>query len=444
MTSSPRQDLLDEPSDLDALAVDPLGTDPSRPHLLLASKPWAMVVAQFFPVLALGLTYPFVVEQLDAARVAGIGLSVLMVSCAVITPTLAQAVAAPVYLHLLGDRGADPNHVARTVLRVALPALLVVGPLMLFASIGVGAARQLPLSLFGAFFGLLVLHVAMGALIVPAYALRAPLLLVLPWSAYVVVLLLVPTWLWAPPVAAILLQAATLAVVGLRRRQHRQAWEPLQVGWRASAVAALRGAAEGLPLWSIPAVVWLLDVRLSSIGFVYIALLPGVLAHQLFFVRTVDPGWRLLDGARDALHALPYPEARAKFERFTRGVRAGVGQATALLLLLSMAMISGAVVMHWRDGQLLVVVVLAAFAAVAAMMQGYTLGMLGSAVPLGVLGACALVVVVGGISMGLPDVAVLGTAAALYGAYALVAVGVSRRVMHRPEHALFWRRAVQW
>lgn len=441
MTSAPREDLLDDPS---ALEVDPLGTDPARPHLLLASKPWAMVVAQFFPVLALGLTYPFVVDQLDAHRIAGIGLSVLMVSCAVITPTLAQAVAAPVYLHLIGERGTDPRHVARTALRVAAPALLVVVPLMLLASVGVGVARQLPISLFGAFFGLLALHVAMGALIVPAYALRAPLLLVLPWSAYVVTLVIGPTWLWAPPAVAILVQALTLAAIGLRLEPRGQAWDRLDVGWAAGTAAALRGAAEGMPLWSIPAVVWLLDVRLSSIGFVYIALLPGVLAHQLFFVRTVDPGWRLLDRARAALHELPYPEARALFERFSRGVRAGVGQATALLLLLSMVLISGAVVMHWSDAQLLVVVVVAAFAAVAAMMQGYTLGMLGSPVPLAVLGAGALTVVVTGVALGIPDVLVLSIAAAVYAAYALAAVAISRRSMHRPEYALFWRRAVQW
>ena len=430
-----------EPVSTDLLADDPSPVVGSRPHLLLSSRPWLMVVAQFFPIIALGLAYPLVVDRLAGSSPGGASIAVLLVTCAVITPTLAQAVAAPVYLHLHGERAKDPRFTARAVLRAALPALLVVSPLILLASAAAAAARHLPLVAATELFGLLLLHVVMGALMVPAYALRAPVLLALPWTVYVTALLAAPTLIWMPALAAAVVQASALAVIATRRPISTPP-SRLHVTVRAAAAGSLRGAAEGLPLWSIPVAVWLIDVRLESIGFIYIALLPGVLAHQLFFVRVIDPAWVRLEDAREALSTQPYAVARQRFDRFARSLTAGVGQATVLLVILSLVLISAAIGMHWTHGPLLLVIIAAAFAAVVAMMQSYAIAMVGSAAPLAALGTGALAVVAVGVSLRLPDVLVLTGAAVLYLLCAAVFTVVAGRAMQRPEYALFWRQAV--
>lgn len=431
------------PASTDLLAADP--APPGQRPMLLASRPWLMVLAQFFPIIALAAVYPFFLARLSGRSPGGADLAVLIVTCAVITPTLAQAVAAPVYLHLLGERAKDPRFTARAVLRGGLPAVLVVSPLVLAAAGAAAAARQLPLPAFLELFGLLLLHVVMGALMVSAYALRAAVLLVVPWAVYVTTLLAAPTLIWLPALAASAAQVLVLALIATRRpTRGAEDLTRLHVTVRAAAAGALRGAAEGLPLWSIPVVVWLIDVRLSSIGFIYIALLPGVLAHQLFFVRVIDPAWVRLETARDALGGEPYAVARDRFDRFTRAIRAGVGQAVVLLVLLSLLLVAAAIGMHWAHGPLLLLIIAAAFAAVVAMMQSYTIAMVGSAGPLALLGSGALVIVGLGIGLRLPDALVLSVAAGFYLVCAGVFVLAGGRAMQRPEYALFWRRAVSW
>jgi hypothetical protein len=397
-------------------------------------SPVPYLLIQLLPVVFLTFAYEQIGDRLRAIPVGGIGLDQLLLISAVTTPLLSQLLSGPLFR--ARQDVTDPRIAAAAVLRAipravllgALPAIVVA--LAIAERLGFGEGASALLAVMG-------LHLLFAASLVPAYADRSAALLALGWIAYGSALMLLPSVWWLPAVAG----AASQIVVLLARGWGRFRRVPA-VPTRELALASGRSLVSSFALWSLPFLLFLADPRGADSALVFAALIPAIMAYQIFFATVAGPLWQRLDVARRQLAELPCEGAAGAIQDLGRRANAGEARILGLFALAVVVLVPSMAASEWAGRSTFLLVFAAGTTSVLALIGACRWGMLRSSAPSAALAA--------GIVLGDTAAAVATGTTGLLVMHALVcggaaiALGVRNlQVWRRPEHEMFWRTALR-
>lgn len=400
----------------------------------------ALLAVQVFPLVALALVYPVVAVQLHVTLIGGQTVAAIMVTAATLAPLLAQTVSAPVYRLIDGVERADQWRVGAQSLRATPRALLTGVPIALLASPLVAHSLDWSVPATAVFVGVVELHLLLSAVLVASYATGAKISLLVTWSTYALALLVVPTQIWAPATASIVVQTIRLTVALVRGRSE-------QIGRVAPGIlttSVTRGVADVLPLWSIPLAVLAADPTHFLAGPVFAGMLAALVTYHVFFETSAEPMWRRIDRLRRAMGVMPY----AALERDLQDMRqaAGIGLLRVTIVEAVLAGVTALIVgaAKWEGVPLFLGVLAVSGVGVGVIMlaQVYTYGMLRPGVPIAVSGLVLLPTIIVAEAFHLRPALMLITIGSTYLAVAVFTGLVNRRAWRLPEHALFWRSAL--
>ena len=404
----------------------------------LSARLVGQVAAALTPVAILVTAFAIAGERLSSYTLHGVALTAVIVACAVVVPLLSQTLSAPVYAGLEDVDYTDRPLVARTVLHVLPRGAALALPVAAVAGVMLGLHAGWDAAVVAAVVVLIALHLVMAMLMVVGFATRSAVGLVAGWIAYGVALATVPQLWWLPPLAGAVVLLA-LALVSARRTRDRVQMP----SWRTLVTRLGTGAADAVPMWVIPPVMWVLAGAQFHAFVVFAAIIPAMIAYQTFFVTMAGPLWATTSRLQDALSNLPYGLARETVVepavRRARRTSAAVVVLNVTLVVLS-SWLWDAVAGRSIDFALLVA---GAGAACCAVALAYQYSILGSRRPMTFLAvALGLVALTAVLLRATPHVFLLAyTVTAALGSVVLLAA--NRRVWLQPEYRLFWAKAVR-
>jgi hypothetical protein len=393
------------------------------------------IAAQFAPMGLLALAYLATQDEITLVYVGGVSLDLLLLTSAVIAPLLSQSVSGPLFRSLEQLPEREFAQTAEIALRHLPRAMAVAAPGLLLMCGGAAWAMGLDLRAGVALAAVAWVHLLFAGALVPAYAHRRGALLMVGWSTYAALLGAAPEVWWAPAVAG-----AASQLVPLLWSSRSFVGPVPRAGVGAMVAGLARGTALALPLWCLPAAVYLGSRGAVSPYGIFLALAPAVLAYQVYFVLVATPAWTRLDRARELLAHEPYATARAELASIGHQVRSGLRRTTglvgALLLGISALIALGAV----TDAEIYLGVAASAGLSVILIAQVTRFVMLREGVAPYAAAAIVGLAALGGAEAGPAGILVLhGLACLVCLATALAANRVAWRT---PEYALFWARAL--
>ena len=391
------------------------------------------------PVLLLTTIFPLVSPEISATRVDGVGLTSIVLASSMTVPWLSQSVCMPLYRgigeHLgAGDRDALLASFCRVWPLVALRALSVVAvfaiPVQLVMDWSAGA--------FGAYLGLTILHLFFVQLLVISNTADRRPLWAAAWTAYAAILFIAPTLWFLPPVAGILVLLVAL-------REHvRQFAHPLHLDVRDVASDLLRGLLLGAVLWADKLLFFLTAGRDFDVDTVFLALLPAVLAYNMYFVVLAPRFDDDVRSMRAAMESEPLHRLGEHSSRLATTVAWTIARTALAGAVIGFALT--AVVAAWRPeiALLTAAVSVASWAFMMTTVVSYKLDYIGQRVPAQVFGALHLAACVLAFTLLPAGATVYLALAAAEAVLLVVALRTCLRHWGVPEYTLFWRHATSW
>ena len=391
------------------------------------------------PVALLTLVFPIVSERISEVRIGGVGLSALVLAASLTVPWLSQAVCMPLYrgVGALSD-GKDVDALRARFLAVWPLLALRALPVVAVFAVPVQLVMGWSLTALGAYLAMCVLQLLFAQSLVLSNMLGHRWSWAAAWTAYALVLLLVPQ-LWAlPPLVGLITQLVPM------RRQLRHLGTRVVLDRRDVAGDLRRGLLMGAVLWADKLVFFLAAGDRFAVDTVFLALLPAVLAYNVYFVVLAPVFDASVRSLRTAMEDAPL----AQLTRYSRSMWEVVCDSIARTALagaalgLSVTALVGLVEPAAVD--------LTATVAVASWLFMMTTVV---CYKLDYVGQRTLAQVVGGLHLAATVVAflVLPAGSVVYSALIaveavlfLVALRSCLDHWRRPEYTLFWRHATSW
>ncbi|PRY17390.1 hypothetical protein CLV37_102353 [Kineococcus rhizosphaerae] len=394
------------------------------------------------PVVLLTLAYPVASRHFTGHEVGGTPLTTLLLASSLTVPWLSQAVCMPLYRGL-GDRSGGHRAVEDRFAEI-WPALFVQGlPVVAAFAVPVALALHLSPAAVGAYLLLTLTHSAFAQLLVVSNGAGRRREWALAWAVYALALLVAPTAWLLPPLAGVLVQ-----LVVLRRSLPtlvRGVRAPVRLPNRDVLADLGRGLVLGAVLWSDKLVLFLVADAQIAVQTIFTALLPAVLAYNVYFVRlapTVDESVAVMRTAMtsEAYSVLARRSAELSATVGRSVLRTGLTASVVGLVVTAAVARLSPVSLH-----LSVPVTLASWLLLMITLLSYKLDYIGRrAVALGVSGLHLLVCLV---AFTVPGIAVADAfwfMAAADVALAVAALVAVRRHWASAEYTLFWRLATSW
>ncbi|MGY1769965.1 hypothetical protein [Blastococcus sp. SYSU D00813] len=391
------------------------------------------------PVLLLTTIFPLVSPEITATRVGGVSLTSIVLASSMTVPWLSQSVCMPLYrgigehLHA-GDRDALLASFCRVWPLVAVRALSIVA---VFA-IPVQLVMDWSFTALGAYLCLTILHLFFVQLLVISNTADRRPLWAAAWTAYAAILFLAPTWWFLPPVAGSLVLLVAL------RRHLRQFANPLHLDVRDVASDLLRGLLLGAVLWADKLLFFLTAGQDFDVSTVFLALLPAVLAYNMYFVVLAPRFDDDVRTMRAAMESEPLHRLGAHSSRLATTVAWTVARTGLAGAVIGFALT--ALVAAWQPdiAWLTASVSVASWGFMMTTVVSYKLDYIGQRLPAQVYGALHLAACVLAFTL-LPAGAPVYLALAAFEAVLLVvALRTCLRHWRVPEYTLFWRHATSW
>ena len=391
------------------------------------------------PVALLTLIFPVVSDRLNAVQVGGTSLTALVLASSLTVPWLSQAVCLPIYRGLgsLTDSGDVDQLRARFCAVWPLLALRALPVILLFA-VPVELVMGWSVEALGAYVAMCVLQMLFAQSLVLTNMSGHRRAWALAWAVYAVVLLVAPQ-LWAlPPLAGLLTQLVPM------RRQLRHLRTFVVLDRRDVHADLLRGLLMGAVLWSDKFLFFLTAGTRFAVDTVFLALLPAVLAYNLYFVLLAPSFDASVRRLRTAMEVDPLDQlavhSRAMWE-VVRDSIARTGLAGAGLGLLVSSLVAG---LQPEAARLTATVSVACWFFITTTVVCYKLDYVGQRLPAQVLGAAHLAATVGSFVLLPAGPAVYSVLIAVEAV--LLSVALRSCLIHwrRPEYTLFWRHATSW
>lgn len=391
------------------------------------------------PVALLTVVFPIASARIGSAAVDGVDLTTLLLASSLTVPWLSQAACLPLYRGI-GTLLAEGD---REALRARFCA---VWPLVLLRSMPVVVIFAVPVQLvmgwpppaMGAYLLLAVLHLLFAQSLVLTNMGGQRLQWALAWGAYAVALLASPTSWVLPPLAGLLVQLIPL------RRHLKQALHPVIADRRDVLSDLVRGLLLGAVLWSDKLLFFLTAGARFAVDTVFLALLPAVLAYNLYFVTLAPSFDRSVRDLRAAMENEPLSRlathSRALWTTVGNSI-ARTGLAGAILSFVVASLVAG---FTPDAGPLSAAVATASWFFMMTTVVCYKLDYIGQTVPAQVLSGVHLVAVIGAFLL-LPAGPVVYLVLTAVGAVVfLAALRSCLRHWRLPEYTLFWRHATSW
>jgi hypothetical protein len=391
------------------------------------------------PVLLLTTIFPLVSPEITATRIGGVSLTSVVLASSMTVPWLSQSVCMPLYRGIgehmgVDDRKALLDNFCRVWPLVALRALSVVA---VFA-IPVQLVMDWSVDALGAYLLLTILHLFFVQLLVISNTADRRPLWAAAWTGYAAVLFIAPTLWFLPPIAGIVVLLVPL------RRHVRQFAHPLRLDARDVAADLLRGLLLGAVLWADKLLFLLTAGRDFDVQTVFLALLPAVLAYNMYFVVLAprfDADVRTMRAAMEAepLHRLGDHSSRLAATVAWTIARTGLAGAVIGFALTGL-------VAAWRPeiALLTAAVSVASWGFMMTTVVSYKLDYIGQRMPAQLIGALHLAVCILAFVLLPAGAAVYLALVAAEAVIFLLALRTCLRHWRVPEYTLFWRHATSW
>ncbi|MEU2349065.1 hypothetical protein [Modestobacter sp. NPDC013298] len=391
------------------------------------------------PVALLTLVFPVVSDRIGSVQVDGVGLGTIVLTASLTVPWLSQAVCMPLYRGVGSlAEGADVDAL-RARFCAVWPQLAVRGlPVVAVFAVPVQLVLGWPLGALGAYVAMCVLQLLFAQSLVLSNMQGHRWSWAAAWAAYALVLLLVPQ-LWAlPPLAGLLTQLVPM------RRHLRHLRGAVVVDPRDVRADLLRGLLVGAVLWADKLVFFLAAGRGFAVDTVFLALLPAVLAYNVYFVVLAPAFDTAVTALRTAMESAPLHQLTRHSRSMADVVRDCIARTAVAGAALGLACASLVAVFEPRAVHLTVAVGVASWLFMMTTVVCYKLDYVGRRVIVQVVGALHLAATVVAFVV-LPSGPIVY--AVLIGVESLLlAVALRSCLDHwrRPEYTLFWRHATAW
>ena len=391
------------------------------------------------PVILLTTVFPIASSRIAGESVGGVSLTAMLLASSLTVPWLSQAVCLPLY------RGIGPLVEAGDT--VALQArFMAVWPLVLLRAVPVVAVfalpvqivMQWPLSALAVYCALCVLHLAFAQSLVLTNVGGRRRMWAVAWTAYAVALLVAPAWWFLPPLVGLLTQLVPLW------RQLGEARRPHVLDRRDVAADLLRGLFVGAVLWADKLVFFLAADGEFAVQTVFIALLPAVLAYNVYFVALAPSFDRSVATLRAAMESGTLETLRASSSLLRDSVASSIARTGLFAALLGFGITALTGALAPQALHLTAAVAVASWFFMMTTVTCYKIDYIGATRPGQVIGALHLIAVVLVFALVPASAAtywvLAGIAAVLFAASLVLCL----RHWREPEYTLFWRHATSW
>jgi len=391
------------------------------------------------PVLLLSLAFPVVSERIAAVQIGGASLTGVVLGSSLTVPWLSQSVCMPLYRGVgpqieAGDRAALRSRFCAVWPLIALRALPVVAVFALPVQLVMGWS----LPALAAYLALSILHLVFAQLLVLTNAPGQRPLWALAWAGYAGALLVAPTVWFLPVVVGILIQLVPL------RRHLRELARPVHLDRRDVVGDLLGGLLVGSVLWADKLLFFLTAGRDFAVNTVFLALLPAILAYNLYFVLLAPRFDRSVRALRTAMEEEPLDRLHVH-SRALSGVVGGslvrIGLAGAAMAFLVTCLVA---TLAPGSAALSAAVSVASWMFMMTTVVCYKLEYIGQRRPAQLGSAAHLAFTIGTFTVLDGAVQIYLTLAALELVVLMAALRSCLRHWRVPEYTLFWRHATSW
>jgi len=402
---------------------------------------WAGVelVLYLAPIALLSVAYPIASHHLSDTEVGGTRLTTLLLASSVTVPWLTQAVSLPLYRAIAPLVAAGENEKIVVRLCQVWPTTFVQClPVVVLFTVPVEISTRWTPTAIGTYFCLAVLYMAFAQSLIPSIAFRKRGQWACAWLGVAIALLVAPSLWFLPPLVGLATQLVPL------RRHWAVAVHPDWLHPADLARDVLRGLLLGAVLWSDKYFLFLRAGDHFAVAYVYVALLPAVLAYNYYFVRLAPGIDTAITRLRRAMEDAPYGVLARRSRTVYRFVTRSLFRSALVGVVIAGVVTAIVADAHPRSAPLVAAVAAASWLAMMITLLCYKLDYIGQSGPAQVFSAVYLVGCAGAFFV-LP----LGASAyvGLIGLDLLLFAFALRSTLAHwksPEYSLFWRHATAW
>ncbi len=391
------------------------------------------------PIAMLSIAYPIASHRLDNAFVGNVRFTTLLLASSVTVPWLTQTVCLPLYQAVAPHVASGELHkVTQRLCELWPMTFLQCLPVVLLFAVPVELSMRWSLEPLGTYLGLCVLYLAFAQSLILSIVYRRRGLWAVAWAGVALSLLIAPTIWFLPPLVGLATQ-----LIPLRRH-----WDSLtrfaRLHFADVAVDVVRGLLLGAVLWADKYFLFLKAGNHFAVTYVYIALLPAVLAYNYYFVRLAPRFDASVTELRGAMEEAPYDVLIRRSRTVYRFVTKSLRRSAFVGACIAMVVIGVLTVLRPGSESLVVAVAIASWLAMMITLLCYQLDYIGqraiaqalSGVYLAICGASFLFFPLG----AAPYVVLIGFDVLLFA----VTLRITLDHWRSPEYSLFWRHATAW
>jgi hypothetical protein len=398
----------------------------------------AELVLHLSPVALLTVVFPVASERIGSVQIDGVGLGAVLLASSLTVPWLSQAVCLPLYRGIGGLQDAEPAALRARFMAVWPLVLLRAAPVLVVFAVPVQLVMGWSAKALGAYLLLALLHLAFAQSLVLTTAGRSRVSWAVAWAAYAVALLAAPTLWVLPPLVGLFTQLVVL------RRQLPHALRPVPLDRRDVLSDLVRGLLLGSVLWADKLLFFLTAGSAFAVDTVFLALLPAVLAYNVYFVVLAPAFDTSVRDLRRAMEDHPLDRLDGASRSVTGAVvstLARTGLAGAVLSFVVTAVIA---VLRPDAVELTAAVSVASWFFLMNTVLCYKLDYIGQRLPAQLISAAHLVACTTAFLL-LPVGAPVYLGLAVF-ELLLFAVALRSCLQHwqQAEYTLFWRHATAW
>lgn len=295
------------------------------------------ILAQLAPMVLISSAFIARGNELSVTLWGGVPIITHLAITSVIMPLAAQASSGAIYSAIEGLPSRDFGAIAARCIRAAPRSLSMGAPLAAVLALVLAAAFGLSFEGTMALLAYVGVNFVFAAAITFAYVVRSTPIIVSSWAAFALGLAIGPELWWLPATLAAAVCVLSVVVVAWGRMPESRRLPSM----RSSIRHSVRGVLDALPLWSIPYLLLVTNPAETSMGILFLGILPALILYQLYFSMVARPMWTELHLFRRNLERATLTEGAgmdlplrrlARFGRIVLLVGASIGMSIAVIL----------------------------------------------------------------------------------------------------------------
>ena len=310
-----------------------------RHHRVIVGSTSAIwfILAQLAPMVLISSAFLASGDVLTETLWGGVPIITHLAITSVIMPLAAQASSGAVYSAIEGLPPRDFGAIAARCIRVAPRSLAIGAPFAAVLALILASAFGLTSEGTVALLAYVGVNFVFAAAISFAYVVRSTPIIVSSWAAFALGLAIGPTLWWLPATLAAVVCILALVIVAWGQPKESDRLPSMLTAVKHSA----RGVLDALPLWSIPYLVLVTNPAETSMGILFLGILPALMLYQLYFSLVARPMWTELHLFRVKLERATLTDAvdidlplrrLARFGRMVLLLGAIIGMSIAVIL----------------------------------------------------------------------------------------------------------------